>query len=233
MIHQPSRATALSLAVYALVLSSFVTLPPVSAGSRPEQSAREARLVAARAAVEAAEARLERARLLLRDRYVAPAQVDVASADLAAAKVALAQAEVESHGGSRRSADRPRTRGELVQARLDLARQQYEAILERAKLGRESDPEGLCLWSRRWMEAEQDLAKRKSDRIAAAEAHVGRIPGPVQSRRHGLVGARRAGVPLPGSRATPPGAEASLADVRFRLFTVEPRTSNRVALGRG
>jgi hypothetical protein len=64
---------------------------------------------------------------------------------------------------------------ELLQARRDLARQQYEAILERTRAGRESDPAGLYLWSRRWMEAEQELARHRSGRIAAAEAHVGRI----------------------------------------------------------
>jgi hypothetical protein len=38
-----------------------------------------------------------------------------------------------------------------------------------------ADPEGICLWSKRWLNAEQALAKKKSEKISALENHLARI----------------------------------------------------------
>jgi hypothetical protein len=38
-----------------------------------------------------------------------------------------------------------------------------------------ADPESICLWSKRWLDAEQALAKKKSEKSSALEDHIARI----------------------------------------------------------
>jgi hypothetical protein len=64
-----------------------------------------------------------------------------------------------------------------AKARLEAARKVYEGSLRRYKTG---PPEPLNVekfywWSRRWLEAQQELATKKEDRVAAAEAHLTRM----------------------------------------------------------
>jgi hypothetical protein len=68
---------------------------------------------------------------------------------------------------------------ENARARLEAARAVYKGIFERRKVdAREPlDFEKLYLWSRRWMEAEKELAARKAERAAAAQGHVDRMKG--------------------------------------------------------
>jgi hypothetical protein len=68
---------------------------------------------------------------------------------------------------------------EDARARLDLARQVYQGALERAKVDPHApfDPEKLSLWSKRWLEAERELAGTADERLAAAEAHLTRMKG--------------------------------------------------------
>ncbi len=64
-----------------------------------------------------------------------------------------------------------------AKARLQAARKVYEGYLSRYKIGPSQplDAEKLYQWSRRWLEAQQDLALKKADRVAAAEAHLARM----------------------------------------------------------
>jgi hypothetical protein len=73
---------------------------------------------------------------------------------------------------------------ELAKARLDLARRIYRLTEEQitAPPTAPSAPhrisntlEQLTLWSRRWMEAERDLAQDKAGRGAALSAHIQRL----------------------------------------------------------
>jgi hypothetical protein len=64
-----------------------------------------------------------------------------------------------------------------AKARLEAARKVYEAYLDRYKRG-EPQPlnaELLYRWSRRWLEAQQELATKKGEKVAAAEAHLTRM----------------------------------------------------------
>lgn len=64
-----------------------------------------------------------------------------------------------------------------AKARAEAASKVYRGTLERWKVdpNTQLDPEKLYQWSRRWMEAEQDLSDKKEDRTAAAEAHLERM----------------------------------------------------------
>jgi hypothetical protein len=64
-----------------------------------------------------------------------------------------------------------------AKARAEAAAKVYQGTLDRAKVdpGAALDPEKLYQWSRRWMEAEQELSDKKKDRVAAAEAHLERM----------------------------------------------------------
>lgn len=66
---------------------------------------------------------------------------------------------------------------ENAKARLEAVRKVYKDLEERWKIDVNThlDPEKPYQWSRRWMEAEQDLSSKKADQIAAAEAHLERM----------------------------------------------------------
>jgi hypothetical protein len=63
------------------------------------------------------------------------------------------------------------------QARLEAARTVYQGWLKRHNETGEVkwDPEFLYRWSRRWLEAERELAEKKEQRVAASEAHLARM----------------------------------------------------------
>jgi hypothetical protein len=64
-----------------------------------------------------------------------------------------------------------------AKARAEAAGKVYRGMLERMKIDPNGppDPDKLYQWSRRWMEAEQELSAKKDDRVAAAEAHLERM----------------------------------------------------------
>jgi hypothetical protein len=63
-----------------------------------------------------------------------------------------------------------------AKARTEAARKVYDGMLAKAKtFGDPADPEKLYRWSRRWMEAECDTTDKKTDHVAAAEAHLDRM----------------------------------------------------------
>jgi hypothetical protein len=66
---------------------------------------------------------------------------------------------------------------ENARARRDAARKVYKGILERAQVdtGAGLDPERICLWSRRWMEAERELAGDAEEKVAAVQGHLDRM----------------------------------------------------------
>jgi hypothetical protein len=57
----------------------------------------------------------------------------------------------------------------LLKERLAAARESYEAATARL------DPEMSYVWSRRWMEAERDVARNKAERLAALQGHFERM----------------------------------------------------------
>jgi outer membrane protein TolC len=146
--------------------------------------ATRASVTAARSAVAAAESRVDRTTQLVQGGYAAQSLLDSARVDLAEAKAALAKVEprlatmATVRPGPLNLPDEPEgklTTRELIQARRDLARSQYDRTVASYQAGREIGPDALSVWSRRWMEAEVELAGRKSDRVAAAEAHADRM----------------------------------------------------------
>ena len=64
-----------------------------------------------------------------------------------------------------------------AKARLEAARKMYEGTLRLYKTGPPVplDVEKLYRWSRRWLKAQHELATKKEDRVAAAEAHLTRM----------------------------------------------------------
>ena len=81
-------------------------------------------------------------------------------------------------------ADVSRTPQELAKARLDLARRVYRLTVGQvtapptapdATHSMSNTLEQVALWSRRWMEAERDLARDKAGRSAALTAHIQRL----------------------------------------------------------
>lgn len=65
----------------------------------------------------------------------------------------------------------------LAKQRVDAARMTYEQlVIEPPKQGAaRANPEQTYVWSRRWMEAEQDAAADRPAALAAAEAHLARM----------------------------------------------------------
>lgn len=72
---------------------------------------------------------------------------------------------------------------DLARARREKAAKVYDATLDGLKAPPEPGKkpsysvhlETLYLWSRRWLEAEQDISDKKPDRLAAHEAHLKRM----------------------------------------------------------
>jgi hypothetical protein len=63
----------------------------------------------------------------------------------------------------------------LTKAKRDAARRTFETVWIDYREGR-GGMERLYWWSRRWMEAEQELAaKQKADLVAAAQGHLDRM----------------------------------------------------------
>lgn len=64
-----------------------------------------------------------------------------------------------------------------AKARAQAARKVYEGMLKRGVVDPNAalDPEKQYHWSRRWMEAEQELSGKKADRIAAFQRHLERM----------------------------------------------------------
>jgi hypothetical protein len=60
---------------------------------------------------------------------------------------------------------------------VDAARKVYEGMLNRMRIDAafKLDSDALYLWSRRWMEAQREVASSKAERTAAAEAHLERM----------------------------------------------------------
>ncbi len=65
----------------------------------------------------------------------------------------------------------------LVKGQRDAARKAFGLYLNGYRLGTGKDfaAERAFLWSRRWMECEQRLARNKAERLAAAQAHLERM----------------------------------------------------------
>jgi RNA polymerase sigma factor (sigma-70 family) len=80
------------------------------------------------------------------------------------------------------SDDQQRIRS-LAESRVEIAREGYDDVLESVKNTRKSPSltstdefmDRITIWSRRWMEAELDVSSRRSDQIAAREAHWQRL----------------------------------------------------------
>ena len=72
----------------------------------------------------------------------------------------------------------------LKKALLTVARNTYEQFLQRRRLGL-ADPgaETYYLWSRRWLDAQLDLAGNKEERAAAYRDHLGRMRDVEQKAR--------------------------------------------------
>jgi hypothetical protein len=65
---------------------------------------------------------------------------------------------------------------ENARARLQAARKVYKGLGERKLVdARDSDFEKVYLWSRRWMDAEKELAVKKADKISAVQGHLDRM----------------------------------------------------------
>jgi RNA polymerase sigma factor (sigma-70 family) len=70
----------------------------------------------------------------------------------------------------------------LAESRLEIAREGYDDVLESLKntpkspsLTGDEFMDRVTTWSRRWMEAEHDVSSRRSDQIAARQAHWQRL----------------------------------------------------------
>jgi hypothetical protein len=62
-----------------------------------------------------------------------------------------------------------------AQGRLATARDAFKSIDQMRLAGQHIDAMKHYVWSRRLMEAEQEMAGSKAERVAAAKAHLGRI----------------------------------------------------------
>lgn len=65
-----------------------------------------------------------------------------------------------------------------ARARFEAARKVYEGILARHQLESKPQPadfENLCLWSRRWMDAQREMSDEKANQLEAIAAHLGRV----------------------------------------------------------
>jgi hypothetical protein len=68
----------------------------------------------------------------------------------------------------------PQPPSALARAKLDAARQTYQAVMRDLPAAR-ADAEKVYLWSRRVLEAQRDLSDKKAERIAALEDHLARM----------------------------------------------------------
>jgi hypothetical protein len=73
-----------------------------------------------------------------------------------------------------RADEKAEQRKRQASARLDLAKDAYEAYWLRYQLGLESE-QPVNLWSRRWLQAQLDTSDKKADRDAALAAHRKRL----------------------------------------------------------
>jgi hypothetical protein len=79
----------------------------------------------------------------------------------------------EARAGAAPPAQAP---GANARARREAARKVYEGTLARMKVDvNAQDFDRPCQWSRRWLEAERELAPAREDRAAAARAHLDRM----------------------------------------------------------
>jgi hypothetical protein len=64
-----------------------------------------------------------------------------------------------------------------AKARLDAARKTYEGMFARWRTDPSARlrPEDFYSWSRRWMDAEREVADKPEARVAAAQAHLDRM----------------------------------------------------------
>jgi hypothetical protein len=62
----------------------------------------------------------------------------------------------------------------LLKEKRDAAQRTFDITWQNYREGRRG-AEGLYWWSRRWMEADQQLSEQKADRTAAAQKHVERM----------------------------------------------------------
>ena len=65
----------------------------------------------------------------------------------------------------------------LREAKVAAARRTYELLTKQmqVRVGKGADVESLCLWSRRWLEAEREAAADKTKVVSALEAHLARM----------------------------------------------------------
>lgn len=64
---------------------------------------------------------------------------------------------------------------QLKKGMLEKARKVYELDMARLRNAQLAGTDSLCLWSRRWLDAQLDLAKGKDDRLTAYRDHVERM----------------------------------------------------------
>jgi hypothetical protein len=70
------------------------------------------------------------------------------------------------------------TQAKLKQTMVETARKTYEGAMSRLKFGLPNNAPGFedfYRWSRRWLEAQVDLASTKDARVAAYQEHVDRM----------------------------------------------------------
>jgi site-specific recombinase XerD len=63
----------------------------------------------------------------------------------------------------------------LAKAKVDAARRTYEVVWKNNKEGLAPFAELAYRWSRRWLEAELELSDKKTDQLAAYQAHRERM----------------------------------------------------------
>ncbi len=58
---------------------------------------------------------------------------------------------------------------------LELAQKTYRLDLERMRVGQTVEPEHLYRWSRRWLDAQRDVAANPGERVTAYAEHLKRM----------------------------------------------------------
>jgi hypothetical protein len=105
---------------------------------------------------------------------------------------------------------------ELLKAQVASARRGYELTWKMHQEGiAKGDFEILGVWSARWYNAERDLSKKPTDRVAAAEAHLERMKA-AEARAKALEK-----VGEPGSR--PQAAAAEHYRVQAQIWLVQAK----------
>lgn len=92
--------------------------------------------------------------------------------------VEVRSAEVRSALGQHLQAAEPgadKDEAGLKKALVEAAKSTYQEDLARLKNLQASSPEDLYVWSRRWLDAEVDLAGNKEERVAAHQRHLDRM----------------------------------------------------------